>query len=60
MEELEKYIAGNRDRLLALARKLDVSESTIYRWLRGEAMPSPATRRRIERATKGAVKGWTV
>lgn len=39
----------------ALARRLDVALSTVYRWKKGARLPTPAMRRRIAKATRGAV-----
>jgi DNA-binding transcriptional regulator YdaS (Cro superfamily) len=61
MNELNRYCT-DRDVILALCERLDgVSESSVYRWLRGACKPSQRMRKAIARATDGAVpvESWT-
>lgn len=65
MHELRKYVKYNdkhrRDFIVALATKLDCSESTVWRWLSGKRKPLGPMRKRIAKATRGAVtvEGWS-
>lgn len=46
---LERYLDENDESVEEVSKKLDVSESAIYRWLRGETMPSHQSMRSIAR-----------
>ena len=54
------HIGERRESVLDLAAKLEVAESTVWRWLRGKNRPVMSLRRAIARETDGEVpvKSW--
>jgi len=53
--DLRTYISRDRTKLSALALAINVSETTVYRYMSRTRMPRPETVRAIERETDGAV-----
>lgn len=58
--KFNEYLGDSRENVLQIAAKLEVAESTVWRWLRGKNRPVMSLRRAIARETDGAVpvKSW--
>ena len=56
---LDRYLAGDRGRAAALARRCEVSEATVSGWRRGYIRPSGSDRRAtIEEVTGIPALAW--
>ena len=60
MEALDTYLHAHRITLADFGKRVGVSTPTVHKWRKGKALPKYELRRKISKATRGAVpvKAW--
>lgn len=53
--KLKEYLEKNPHNKAALCRSWDIDYSTLWRWINGEAIPSPANIAKIKDWSSGSV-----